>query len=353
MLIDFRPLEQYTAAHLACAISLPLTTAQSIPGALPPRSVPQLIALTCPQDYDATSTLLVTRLQYPSCTICTSISDAAVAWRSARRGGGGEQDDDDHDDDKDSIVDVVVDTTAVIDRSRRCWEPNGFLLETVTEMETILGGPAHAVDIGCGTGRDMVFLAMRGWAVTGLDNRRKLLQQALQLGEHHGVMSSLTSVNQHVVHSYAFRPASLDLVVVCRFLHRPSLCSLLSLPRIGGLLLYSHFLDGCQHTAVGTPTTSAGFFFQGELEALLTNQEIGYETNEEERNEAATSTAMARRAAGTKKESGAEVGQEHALSGVKRTTAAAAGYDYRLLRREVSKLADGRPMVHVLAQRIF
>jgi hypothetical protein len=65
-----------------------------------------------------------------------------------------------------------------------------------------------------------------------------------------------------------FRAACADLVVAVRFLHRPTLPLLLSLVAPGGFLVYSHFLDGCQHTPAGTPSTYHGFFFAGELEKM-------------------------------------------------------------------------------------
>jgi SAM-dependent methyltransferase len=51
--------------------------------------------------------------------------------------------------------------------------PNGAL---VTETEDL--SPGRALDVGCGEGADAVWLALRGWEVTGLDVSRVALGRA-------------------------------------------------------------------------------------------------------------------------------------------------------------------------------
>lgn len=45
----------------------------------------------------------------------------------------------------------------------------------------------RALDIGCGTGRDAVYLARRGWRVTGVDFTEPALQKARQRAQDQGV----------------------------------------------------------------------------------------------------------------------------------------------------------------------
>ena len=62
--------------------------------------------------------------------------------------------------------------------AERVWsgEPNGALVAEVADHE-----PGRALDVGCGEGADAVWLARRGWQVTGLD----VSGVAIGRAEHH------------------------------------------------------------------------------------------------------------------------------------------------------------------------
>lgn len=47
--------------------------------------------------------------------------------------------------------------------------------------------PGRAIDIGCGTGTQAVYLARHGWRVTGVDVVERALDQARRRAEHAGV----------------------------------------------------------------------------------------------------------------------------------------------------------------------
>lgn len=176
-----------------------------------------------------------------------------------------------------------------------CWSPNPFLSETISYVESI-GGKGIALDVGSGTGRDMVYLASRGWSAIGIENRRKLIQDG-----------SLLASNCHLGHRVAFleadlkqrlplRKFSFDLINICRFIYRPAMPQLFFLLKPRGVFVYSHFLQGCEKTKIGRPKNMRGFFLLGELEELFVN----------------------------------------------------AGFD--ILRRDISTLSDGRPVVNVVAR---
>jgi ubiquinone/menaquinone biosynthesis C-methylase UbiE len=92
-------------------------------------------------------------------------------------------------------------------------EPNRFLVE---ELDAL--APGRALEVACGEGRNAVWLASKGWRVTGADFSRAGLAKAQRLATGRGV--EVTWVEADVVE---WRPptASFDLVVVM-YLHLPA-----------------------------------------------------------------------------------------------------------------------------------
>jgi ubiquinone/menaquinone biosynthesis C-methylase UbiE len=68
---------------------------------------------------------------------------------------------------------------------------HGGAAESTSELAGFLAGlsqlPRRAVDLGCGTGADAVFLAQRGITVTGVDRSESALDHAHHRAERHGV----------------------------------------------------------------------------------------------------------------------------------------------------------------------
>jgi 2-polyprenyl-3-methyl-5-hydroxy-6-metoxy-1,4-benzoquinol methylase len=61
-------------------------------------------------------------------------------------------------------------------------EPNRFLVAEVGDLP-----PGRALDLACGSGRNAVWLAARGWSVTGVDFSDVALEQARALAAQRGV----------------------------------------------------------------------------------------------------------------------------------------------------------------------
>ena len=89
-------------------------------------------------------------------------------------------------------------------------EPNRFLVAELSALP-----PGRALDLACGEGRNAVWLARRGWTVTGVDFSRNGLEKGRALAAHHDVEVEwvLADVIAHELPAYAF-----DLVVIL-YLH--------------------------------------------------------------------------------------------------------------------------------------
>lgn len=61
-------------------------------------------------------------------------------------------------------------------------EPNRFVVEQLAELPA-----GRALDLACGEGRNAVWLAERGWRVTGVDFSPVALEKGRRLAEHRGV----------------------------------------------------------------------------------------------------------------------------------------------------------------------
>jgi 2-polyprenyl-3-methyl-5-hydroxy-6-metoxy-1,4-benzoquinol methylase len=91
-------------------------------------------------------------------------------------------------------------------------EPNRFLKAEADELP-----PGRALDLACGEGRNAVWLAERGWQVTGVDFSDVGLGKAARLAEERGVSVEWVSAD---VRRYVPRAHAYDLVAIL-YLHLP------------------------------------------------------------------------------------------------------------------------------------
>jgi len=91
-------------------------------------------------------------------------------------------------------------------------EANRFL---VAEVEALPAG--RALDLACGEGRNAIWLAERGWDVTGVDFSEVGLEKARRLADTRGVSVRWEKAD---VTEYTPAPESFDLVIVM-YLHLP------------------------------------------------------------------------------------------------------------------------------------
>ncbi|MFE1593890.1 class I SAM-dependent methyltransferase [Nocardia sp. NPDC058705] len=89
--------------------------------------------------------------------------------------------------------------------------PNPLLVREVAEL-----APGTALDIGCGEGADAIWLAQRGWQVTGVDISATAMQRGAQRAAEAGVTIAW---ERHDLQA-SFPAGTFDLVSA-QFLHSP------------------------------------------------------------------------------------------------------------------------------------
>jgi hypothetical protein len=153
--------------------------------------------------------------------------------------------------------------------SAQFWRPSRALECAVEQVEKLLGGLSRrAIDLGSGTGRDAVFLAMRGWRVTAVDKQDLFLQRTLTFADR----ALCSTPGQPFAERHRLRPGELqdrvtvrqadlrqqfllsgdlhvqlgnvDLVNLARFMNRPLLALISERVHVGACVVLHHFVTG-------------------------------------------------------------------------------------------------------------
>lgn len=131
--------------------------------------------------------------------------------------------------------------------------------------------PGTALDVGCGEGADALWLAERGWRVTGVDIATVALQRAADHARQAGV--EVTWLHADLL-DWVPPPSAYDLVSA-QFLHLPPGQRATLHDRLadavapgGSLLIVGHHPSDL-HTTAPRPPASELFFTAGEIAAAL------------------------------------------------------------------------------------
>ena len=147
-------------------------------------------------------------------------------------------------------------------------DPDRTLVELVSSLE-----PGRAVDLGCGPGRNAIWLARHGWRVTGVDASAVGLAQARERAGREGV--SLELVHADLL-SYVPPPASFELVVVANLHFAPGdreqffARATAALAPGGHLYVVGHHLDSLGRAGPPLPERLYSEELLGDLLAPLT-----------------------------------------------------------------------------------
>lgn len=119
-------------------------------------------------------------------------------------------------------------------------EPVAIVREHVDDLPQ-----GSVLDLACGGGRNAVFLAERGFDVTGVDVADEALDQARERADAADVDVDFVRAD---VEEIDLEPAAYDVLVVTYYRTRERLPDLLDALAPGGVLLYEHRIeDGTGH----------------------------------------------------------------------------------------------------------
>ena len=132
-----------------------------------------------------------------------------------------------------------------------------------------LSASASVLDVACGSGRHVRWLAARGFRVTGIDRDAAALAVLADIAD--------TIVTDIEGGPWPLPGAVFDAVIVTNYLHRPLWPHLLAAVAPGGRLIYETFAAG--NETVGKPSNPAFLLAPGELLDAVRGQlrVVGYE----------------------------------------------------------------------------
>lgn len=134
----------------------------------------------------------------------------------------------------------------------------------VRRWSHLLAPGARVLDVACGQGRHVRWLAARGHTVTGIDRDPTALLALADLaatGLVHTVQADIENAPWPLAAHGV--PHAFDAVVVTNYLWRPLLPTILQSVAPGGVLLYETFAHG--HARVGRPARPEFLLQPGEL----------------------------------------------------------------------------------------
>lgn len=160
--------------------------------------------------------------------------------------------------------------------AERIWSgnPNPHLVATATDL-----APGSALDVGSGEGADAIWLASKGWRVTGVDVSAVALERAAERAARVGAeVADRITWQQADVLSWEPAPLQFDLVSA-QFMHLPNAAledlhrRLAAAVRRGGTLLVVGHHPSDLETTMGRPNHPELMFTTEQIAATLPAQD--------------------------------------------------------------------------------
>jgi tellurite methyltransferase len=159
---------------------------------------------------------------------------------------------------------------------RRLWRPSADLEATIERIETRLPQrrePPLAIDFGCGSGRDAVFLAARGWRVAGIDVLPDALALAGDLARRYAPQAPVEWRCVDLEAGVLDIDLDAQLYVMVRYLNR-DLLRLLAARAAAGAQLFLATFSALHRATTGRPRREALVIQPGELVELFADWQV-------------------------------------------------------------------------------
>lgn len=253
-ILDVRPVSSFLAGHLKAAVSHPLgkdCPSADVPSILlPPRHVPLLVVGGPDQQFHRLARELESRGR---------VQVTAVGFSEQIR------------------ATLPEDLLAFGPDRGHLWAPPPWLEDHLEMLPPPALGPV--LDLGCGSGRAMVFLAERGYRVTGLDWQPEALEMGRQLARARGISCDFREADLR--NSDAVPPGPWSVILNFRYLQREMLERFHSLLKPGGTALVRTFREAAGYEGHPHPRHRLKrgellkFFPRGQFEILA--HEAGFD----------------------------------------------------------------------------
>lgn len=159
----------------------------------------------------------------------------------------------------------------VNNKSQALWQPSSLVKEFVSILNKHQNiTECSGLDIGCGGGRDAVYLAMQGMSITGIDRKEAVLCRAKNLSKYQGVRVNWLHCDLERLDCFPSKKQ--DVILIVRYLNRKLFSKIKEALNPRGWLVFQAFSTGCE--LFGSPKNSNFILRYNEFSEVFSDFEV-------------------------------------------------------------------------------